>query len=50
MQQALPRGLKRYIRLAYKNVGAVTAVTYTSFLTLGVPQAEDNIVPAPYVI
>ena len=50
VQQALPRGLKRYIRLAYKNVGAVTAVTYTSFLTLGVPQAEDNIVPAPYVI
>lgn len=50
VQQALPRGLKRYIRLAYKNVGAVTAVTYTSFLTLGVPQAEDNLVPAPYVI
>lgn len=48
VQQKLPRGLKRYIRLSYKNVGAVTAVTYNAFLTLGAPQAEDNLVPCPY--
>lgn len=50
VQQKLPRGLKQYVRLAYKNVGAVTAVTYNAFLTQGVPQAEDNIVPCTYTL
>ena len=43
----LPLGLKRYLRIGYKNVGAVTTITWKTFLTHGV-QAEDNLVPAPY--
>ncbi len=40
-------GLKRYLRIGYKNVGAVTTITWKTFLTYGV-QAEDNLTPAPY--
>ena len=43
----LPLGLKRYLRIGYKNVGAVTTITWRTFLTYGV-QAEDNLTPAPY--
>lgn len=45
----LPLGLKRYVRVAYKNVGPVAGVTWNSFLTYGV-QAEDNYTPSAWVV
>lgn len=49
VRSRLPLGLKRYIRVGYKNVGAVTTITWKTFLTYGI-QAEDNLTPSAWTV